>query len=384
MHVRIHREELVAILAELVSIKSVNPAYDPGSNEAGVARYVADKLTGWKISHRLHEVFPGRPNVLAEVPGRNPGRRLLFEAHMDTVSISGMEIPPFEPRIEENRLFGRGSCDTKGGLAAMLYALKTVGAEGPPSCTVLLAATVDEEYAFAGVRHLIDSGIKADASVVSEPTSLDTVIAHKGALRWRIITRGRAAHSSKVHLGINAISKMAGVIRAIDARLVPAYSAKSHPLLGPATLNIGLIEGGIQVNTVPDRCAIEVDRRMLPGESKESVWNEFGEVLDALRAADRELEVEMEEPKLYSFPLETDEHERVVTTAQEACRQTTGRGMIVGVPFGTDASKLSRVGIPSIVLGPGSIDQAHSAVEFVDLDQVVQAAEIYARMMLSF
>jgi acetylornithine deacetylase len=303
---------------------------------------------------------------------------------MDTVSILGMDIPPFEPRIEKNRLWGRGSCDTKAGLAAMLYALKTVSAVGPPSCTIMLAATVDEEYAFRGVSHLIDSGIKADAAVVSEPTGLDVVIAHKGCLRWRILTRGKAAHSSKVHLGLNAISKMAGVIQAIDTRLVPTYSRKCHPLLGTATLNIGMIEGGIQVNTVPDRCAIEVDRRMLPGESKDSVWAEFAEVLSGLRDADPALQVEMEEPKLYSVPLETDEREHVVRVAQEACRETTGRGITAGVPYGTDASKLSRVGIPSIVLGPGNIDQAHSSVEFVDLDQVTQAAEIYARMMLSF
>jgi len=384
MQLKIDREELVALLADLVSIRSINPAYDPESDEAEIGRYIVEKLGQWGISCRTEEALPGRFNVVAEVPGRQSEKRLLFEAHMDTVSVAGMEIDPFKPAIKNNLMYGRGSCDTKAGLAAMLYALKMVSQDGPPACTVLLAAAVDEEHAFRGVSDLVNRGVRADAAVVSEPTCLDIIVAHKGVLRWPIVTEGRAAHSSKVHLGINAISKMAKVIDAIETRLVPTYSKTVHPLLGPPTLNIGLIEGGIQINTVPDRCSIEIDRRILPGESKDAIWSQFEEVLDELRAADPELRVKMGAPRLYDFPLETDAGERVVKVAEEACRRSIGRATVAGVPYGTDASKLSRVGIPSIVLGPGNIDQAHSAVEFVDLDEVVKAAQIYADMMLSF
>lgn len=378
------REELIGLLADLVTIKSVNPAYDPASNEKEIADHIRAVLSDWRISAETQEVFPERCNVIARIEGKDPSRNLVFEAHMDTVSVQGMSIDPFRPEIRDGLLYGRGSCDTKAGLAAMLYALKTIKKSGlQPSINVLLAATVDEEHSFKGVSHLVRSGLKAEGAVVSEPTDLEVIIAHKGVLRWRIVTKGRAAHSSKVHLGINAIAKMARVLEALENNLIPAYQNRRHPLLGCPTLNVGLIRGGIQVNTVPDRCEIEVDRRLLPGEDRESVWREFSILLNELRARDSDFWVEMEEPMLEDDALETSQDEVIVAIAREACGIVCGKDRALGVPYGTDASKLSRGGIPSIVLGPGSIDQAHSAVEYVDINQVVAATEIYTRIMLA-
>jgi acetylornithine deacetylase len=247
-----------------------------------------------------------------------------------------------------------------------------------------LAATVDEEYSFGGVAHLIREGIEADAAVVSEPTELNVIVAHKGCLRWRIVTRGRAAHSAKVHLGKNAISKMAGVVCAIEREVLPTYRLIHHPLLGNPTLNIGLIQGGIQVNTVPDRCSIEIDRRTLPEEDSERILSELHALMERLREADPELEVEVEPPLLEDFPLETQTDEEIVTVARKACREVLGQDRVEGVPYGTDASKLSQDGIPSIVLGPGNIDRAHTSLEFVELDQVVQATRIYRKIIQEF
>jgi acetylornithine deacetylase len=227
-------------------------------------------------------------------------------------------------------------------------------------------------------------GIKAEGAIVAEPTELDTVVASKGALRWRLRTRGRAAHSSKPHLGINAVSKMARVIMAMEEKFPATFQERKHPLVGPPTLNVGVIKGGIQVNQVPDSCVIEIDRRLVPGETKELVWSEFETLLNELRAHEPELDVEMEVPTLVDYPLETAPEERIVQTATKVSHEVMGHSRIVGVPYGSDASKLARAGIPSIILGPGSIDRAHVPDEYVELDQVALGAEIYARTILEF
>ena len=242
--------DVLALLADLVAIPSVNLAYDGGVPETAVAHYVERFFAHHHIETFRQEVQPGRFNVIARLPGHNPNRRVILEAHMDTVSVSGMNIPPFEPKIEDGRLYGRGSCDTKAGLAAMMHAMATIKAAGQtPPCEIWLAAVVDEEYSFTGVLRLCD-GLEAAAAIVAEPTEMRLVSASKGVLRWRMRTRGKAAHSAKPHLGVNAISHMATVIQALDQQ-AKTLARATHPLLGPATLNIGLIRGGEQVNFVP-------------------------------------------------------------------------------------------------------------------------------------
>ena len=218
---------VLSTLSDLVAINSINPAYHDGVSEEGVARYVDEFFRSRNIETFRQTVMPGRSNVIARVPGRNPERRIVLEAHMDTVSVRGMTIPPFDPVVRDGLLYGRGSCDTKAGLAAMMHAVASL--EGPPPCEVWLAAVVDEEFSFQGVLALCD-GLRADAAIVAEPTSLRAVIASKGVLRWKIRTRGKAAHSSKPHLGINAISHMAQIISALD-RDAESLANRSHPLL---------------------------------------------------------------------------------------------------------------------------------------------------------
>ncbi len=390
-------------LADLVRINSVNSSYDGGPGEREVASYVRRFFEQRGIEVWEEEVFPNRPNVMARLPGLNPNRRLVLEAHTDTVSVKGMTIAPFEPVIADGKMYGRGSCDTKAGLATMMHALASLKADGiTPPCEVLLAAVVDEEYSYRGVVKLCES-LKADAAIVAEPTEMRAVIATKGVLRCRIVVHGKSAHSSKPHLGVNAITHMARVIAAIEADNERMTIVK-HPLVGCGTCNVGVITGGVQVNFVPDRCAIEIDRRLLPGERAEDALEHYRRLLaqcgphsplcgQGIRTgdcADHSTEdhalprCEISEILLVDEALDTPADATVVQTATRVLRDMGLNADPCGVPFGCDASKLSRAGIPSIVFGPGSIDRAHTVDEYVELDQVEQALEFQRRFILSF
>lgn len=379
----IESRDVLNTLADLVSINSINPAYDNGRPEEGVAEYV-EQFFKWRgIETFRQQVLPGRSNLIACLPGRNAGRRVVLEAHMDTASITGMTIPPFEPAVRDGRLYGRGSCDTKAGLAAMMHALASLKQGGfAPPCEVWLAAAVDEEYMFRGVLALCDR-LEAHAAIVAEPTELRAVIASKGVLRWKVRTKGKAAHSSKPHLGVNAISHMAQIVASLDHEN-QILSQTLHPLLGPATLNVGVIHGGVQVNFVPDWCEIEIDRRLLPGETPESVLSRQQAILDQLSAKHPLLNVESDPPVIADPALETDASSQVAQTASHVLTKLGLNGELAGVPYGSDASKLARHGVPSIIFGPGSIDQAHAAVECVECDQVLSAESFYREFLLQF
>ena len=370
------QHEVLNLLAGLVRINSVNPAYEGGRPEGEIAAHIRRYFSRHGIETFEQEVFPGRPNLIARLPGRS-ARRLVFEAHTDTASVQGMTIAPFEPLIADGRMFGRGACDTKGGLAAMMAALVSLKRDGVvPPCEVWVVAAADEEYSFRGVVKLCE-GLQAAGAVVAEPTAMRLAAASKGVVRWKICCQGRAAHSSKPELGLNAISNMARVVLALeeDGRNL---ARNRHPLLGPATVNVGVIQGGRQVNFVADFCSIEIDRRLLPGEEIETVLSHYEGLLNPAWGA------YMEQPMLQDYPLETPSAAPIVSTSSKLLGEMGLNGEPVGVPFGSDASKLSRAGVPSIIFGPGSIDRAHGAVEYVECDQVVQACEFYRRLMTGF
>lgn len=373
-----------ATLADLIRINSVNSSYEGGPGEREAATYVREFFTRRGFEVWEQEVFPGRPNVIARLPGRNPSRRVVLEAHTDTVSIQGMTIPPFEPVIKDGRMYGRGSCDTKAGLATMMHALASLKEDGtPPPCDVLLAAVVDEEYSYRGVVRLCED-LQADAAIVAEPTELRAVIATKGVLRCRVVVHGRAAHSSKPHLGANAITHMARILTALEednARM----ALRSHPLTGPGTCNAGVIRGGVQVNFVPDLCTLELDRRLLPGERAQDALEHYRRLVREVTTGHAGLSADIEEPLLLvDEALDTPADSDVARTASAVLESLGLDPSPCGVPFGCDASKLSRAGIPSIVFGPGSIDRAHTADEYVELDQVEKALEFHRRFLLAF
>jgi len=379
----IDRQDVVDVLSDLVRIPSVNPRMGNGTGEGAIVRYLADRLRGLGLTPTLTEVQAGRPNVLATLTGKASGRHILFEAHTDTVPPSHGQADPFTPRLEGDRLYGRGSCDTKASIAAMFLALRSILPHKERGATISVAFTIGEELGHEGAAHLPASGFRADTAVIGEPTGLDVVTAHKGIARWRMLVTGRAAHSLHPEQGCNAIVKMATVIRALEERLIPRLRQSTHPLLGPPTLSVGRIEGGLQVNVVPDRCTIEVDRRLLPGETWITVLGELEAALAPLRAQDPDLQVAIEEPYQLFGSMETPPDAPIVRLAREAVRKIDGEHPVRGVAFCTDAAELSRAGVPCVVLGPGDIAQAHTSAEYVEIQQVVKAAAIYREIMLS-
>lgn len=375
-------QSVLDTLCDLIRINSVNPAYAKGVPESAIQRFVYDFFERAGIAVETREVLHGRPNVIAKIPGADPDRRLLFEAHVDTAGIENMTISPFETVILGDRLYGRGACDTKGGLAAMMHALANIKRSGiVPTCDVWLAATVDEEHSYRGVLGLCE-GLRATGAVVAEPTDMRLVVASKGCLRWRMVMKGRAAHSSKPHLGVSAITPMARLIVALEEEALELAAAQ-HPLVGAPTLNVGVIQGGAQVNIVPEECYIEIDRRLIPGE-------DIGKIEQYYRLLPHRLEQRYPDvkvthvPLLADWPMETSADSHIVAAAAAVLDKNGLSPQAVGVPFGSDASKLTRVGIPAIVLGPGSIDQAHTADEYVPLDAVLTAVKVYEGIIREF
>jgi len=343
----------IKILQDLVRINSVNAFYPDGPGEGEISNYVEAFWDSFGIEHWRQRVLPGRDNIIARLPGSDTSRTLLLEAHMDTVSITGMSIPPLDPRVLNGKLYGRGSCDTKAGLACMLASVASAKIRGTmPKATILMASVIDEEHSCKGFMKLCED-LSASAAIVAEPTELKTVISSKGVLRWRIHARGKQAHSSKVHLGINAIEHMAHLIVAIQ-QYHETFSEVSHPLLGSPTGNIGLIEGGVQVNFVPDQCTIQIDRRVLPSETVDSVLAGYQKIVDSVSAKFPHSRFEMEPPLLYDAGLETDRNAKIAKLSSSILKKMGYSDALEGVAYGSDGTHIRALGIETIIFGPGA------------------------------
>ncbi|MCE5241232.1 M20 family metallopeptidase [bacterium] len=370
--------EVVSLLRDLVAIPSINPCGGPLDDTHGEAR-VVDFVAGWlaarQLDFELTEPLPGRPNLIARLAGRG-GPSLVFEAHTDTVEVLNMQIEPFVPELRDGCVYGRGSCDCKSSLAAMLMALEQTARQGAPPGDVTLVAACDEEFRYRGVKHVVDSGFRADGGVVGEPTDLRVIIAHKGALRGQIITHGRAAHSSEPDKGESAIFHMARVLTALEQYGQELSRRPKHPLLQGPTVSVGLISGGNAPNIVPDRCEISLDRRVLPTEEAPGVEAELRAWLAEHAPVPWELQVTLADNGMDGAP-----DSAIARRAAAAVDAVLGRHEIAGVQYGTDASKLAKGGTPSVVIGPGNIAQAHTAVEWVEVGQVQTAVEVYRRLM---
>ena len=387
--------DVVETLCDLVRLPSVNPMGRDVSGDEYFEYQVTDYLQrlferlGWPW--RRQPIEARRDNIVARVDGDVPpeqgGAILMFEAHQDTVPVDGMTIPPWTPEIRDGRVYGRGACDIKGGMACMLTALSRLAEERPAGRpTIVMACSVNEEHGFGGaprMRELWQSGSgflprAPDAVIVAEPTSLDVVVAHKGAVRWRCHARGRAAHSSAPQSGDNAFYRMARVLGALEryARDV-APTLGQHPLVGQPSLSVGLISGGVSVNTVPDRCTIEIDRRVLPGEDPRAAFQHVVEYVSGELRNDPQ--VEHEPPYLISSGLSDELSRPFAARLSEMIRHSGGSGRCLGVPYGTDAPAFAGAGIPTVVFGPGSIAQAHTADEWIAIEQLHGATEILYR-----
>lgn len=380
-------DALTQLLADLVAIPSVNPMgrglSGPGFREAEVSEYLTRWFDRLGVSLQRQEIAPGRENLIARYDAPGARRTVLFDAHQDTVPTDGMTIDPFKPVIEGGRLYGRGSCDIKGGLAAMLTAFARLVRERPAgSASLIMACTVDEEFTHKGSSRLADTPHGADVAIVSEPTRLNIVDCHKGAVRWKIRTRGVACHSSTPHLGVNAIYRMAPVLDVLAEHAAELAASTPDPILGPPSLSVGRIEGGQSVNVVPDWCEIEIDRRVIPGEQ---VGDCIGVVQSTLRRRLGERDdIEFLPPWVKMPPLAAQRQANqpwVDALTRAVARVTGGEPGLMGVPYGTDAGPLGETGLPCFVFGPGDIAQAHTKDEWIELDQVRLAAEAYFEMV---
>jgi acetylornithine deacetylase len=378
---------VVQLAADMVRINSVNPgpagADVPGPREAEISLFVEAWLRERGLEVERREFAPGRFNVIATVRGSGP-RRLLIDAHMDTVPVERMEIDPFSGEIRDGKLYGRGACDNKGTLAAAMWALASLAESGPPQATVQLLASGDEEGTFGGIRDWVASGERADAAIVGEATELLLVTASRGALRLKIKTLGKAVHTCTPELGVNAITHMCRVVTAIETDLKPRLFAREHPLLGSPRVTVSMIQGGRRANIVPDECEIDIDRRMLPDETEASALAELDELLARLSADDETLGVEREAP--YGF-VPASECPPEAPVARAVGKAVAAEGLDAtptGVPYTTHASVLAAAGIPTVMLGPGSIAQAHSTNEWVEVAQIEAAARIYQRACEAF
>ncbi len=375
---------LPQLLAKLVQLPSVNPMgrtdLDPAIlYESRVTDFLEGQLRALGCEFHRQRVVEGRDNLVATYTPSHPAPfSVMFEAHQDTVPVDGMIVEPFGAKVEDGKLYGRGSCDVKAGGAVMLAAFARLVHERPPgSAKVTLAFTVDEENGGLGVSHLMKSGARADYAIVAEPTLLNIVNAHKGVARWALETSGKACHSSRPDQGVNAVYRMARLIRGIEEYAQKLQSLPPDPVLGPRTISVGRIGGGVSPNTVPDFCRADVDRRLVPGETYDSATADLDAFLRALPGVDFAFTIAQASPGC--TPLDPAQSVELVKRFGATIDSVVGKHTVHSVPFGTDASRVAIVGVPAVVFGPGDIAQAHTKDEWIDLAQLEPAAEILFR-----
>ncbi len=369
-------EDRAAELAlSLVRIPSVNP---PGS-EGEVAGFLADHFRSLKLTTTLQEVLPGRPNVLGILEGPASGPTILLNGHLDTVSVgSGWTQDPSGSLVGD-RLYGRGSVDMKGPLAAMVTAVETLKVSGLQlSGTVVIAAVADEEEAQRGTIHLLESGVGADCAIVGEPTQMVPVICHKGVVYFEITTKGVSGHASDPSRGKNAIMAMNTILSHLPALAVD-LKGRSHPMVGSPTLSVGTIHGGSGTCIIPDCCTITVDRRVVPGEKLETVVSETEAFIRRIAEEHPEVDVAVSAPVL-AEPMQISENEPVVRALRGVYQDYLGVDPgVIGWAAVSDANRLvNKGGIPTVICGPGDLRHAHKPDESIELKDLTSAVKLYA------
>lgn len=368
--------DALALARALVATPSVNPGLaEGGQGEERIGELAAGWLEAWGYDVRVDRVGRGRVNVVARRAGGRPGRTLLLNGHLDTVGVEGMTIPPFDPVVRDGRLFGRGSCDMKGGVAVVLATAAALAREDVREGTLLVALTADEEHASLGMEALVNAGVQADAAVICEPTSLAVMPAHKGFVWVDVDFHGRAAHGSRPEKGIDAIRHAGLYLAALEDLATELEKRPPHTLLGHGSFHAGTIRGGTAPSVYPDLCRLTLERRTLPGEQASAVVAELEGVLGELeqrvpdlrwtltRGLDRPgTEVAVEAP--------------VVQGLLRACDAHGRKPRIEGMTAWVEASFLDGAGIPAVCFGPGSIAQAHSDAEWCSVEEIEACARI--------
>jgi acetylornithine deacetylase len=365
-------DDVIELTSELVAIDSVNPVLVPGgAGEGAIAAFVARWARANGLEAEIVEATAGRPSVIVRARGTGGGRTLLLCGHIDTVTVDGMAAP-HTPRLDGDRLHGRGAYDMKSGVASALIACRAAAARSLAG-DVVVAAVADEEHSSLGVQEVLGH-VRADAAIVTEPTELEVVVAHKGFVWAEIEVTGRAAHGSRPELGVDAIVK-AGAILTELGELDGRLGARTHPRLGRGSVHASLIEGGAELSSYPARCVVGIERRTLPGETAASVEAELEALLERCRAADAQLVAE-QRITLVREPFEVDPAADIVTAVTASAAATLGSEPVVtGVPYWADAAFIAAAGIPTVMFG-ASGEGAHAIEEWVSVRDTIAVTRI--------
>lgn len=363
--------QVVQLAQQMVAIPSINPedAHAPESpyGESRMADFLCDWLKKYRLDYSRQLVQPGRENVLSLAAGSDRSRTLLLSAHMDTVDVKGMTIEPFEPAVRQGRLYGRGSCDTKGPLAALMLAFRDRVLSGHLPCNLLLLATCGEEYNMLGASHYArQADTKLAAAVFAEPTDLNVVVAHKGAVRLKMTCYGTSAHSSTPDLGENAIYTMTRAVTAVQDYAHSLSLKPPHTLLGHETIAVTIVRGGQQINVIPDRCEAQIDWRTLPDSNPDRCREHLQQFLTkAILPAKISLEQLSADNSI-----QTDPSSPLVQSLLAAADKTIHKRNITAAAYTTDAGAFKALNIPTCIFGPGDPAQAHTQGEYIELDQL--------------
>lgn len=381
--VPVPRGDALALTRALVAVDSRNPDLIPGApGEGPVAERLAEILTSWGLTATLLDAGDGRPNVVARAKGKGTGRSLLFNGHLDTVGVEGMIHAPWDPAIRDGRLYGRGSTDMKAGVAAMCSAAVRALDAGLAG-EIIITAVADEEYASIGTRAIIDAGIRADAAIVTEPTRLAIVPAHRGFAWADLTVFGRAAHGSRYDIGVDANTLAALVMAEVEHHQQRVLTTHTHPLLGRASLHAARISGGLGLSTYSDKCVVSYERRTLPGESAESFVAELNAACDRVRATRPELRTEIA-VGFTQGPNDIAPDHPIVRALGAALTAEQRPAPIEGLACWTDAALLTAAGVPAICFGPGDIALAHAAEEYVQVEEIEIATRVLTRLALDW
>lgn len=375
--------DALGLTRALVAVDSRNPSLAPGApGEAAVAQLLAETLTAWGFRVDLMDALPGRPNVVARAGGGGGGRTLMLNGHLDTVGVAGMVHAPWAPEEREARLYGRGSTDMKAGVAAMCAAAWRAAAHGLAG-EVIITAVADEEHESHGTRALLVSGVRADAAIVTEPTRLAICPAHRGFAWADVTVHGRAAHGSRYDVGVDAITLAGRFLAEVDDHQQRVLTARTHPLLGRASVHASTVEGGIGISTYPDRCTLSFERRTLPGEQAADFTTELREAASRMAGQHPAFRADIR-PGFSQAPNDVPVSHPIVTALTEALHAGGHAAPIEGLSCWTDAALLSAAGIPAICFGPGDIALAHAAEEWVSVEEIHHATGTLTRLITAW
>jgi acetylornithine deacetylase len=370
----------VALTQQLVRIDSRNPSLSAsGPGESACALALRNVLESWGFRTELIETTPGRTSVAARIGG-GAGRTIMLNGHIDTVQVDGMTHAPYSSELRDGKIWGRGSCDMKGGVAAMCAAAAQANAAGQLGGEVIVTAVADEEWSSIGARDVVARGIRADAVVVTEPTQLTVARAHRGFVWVTITFRGKAAHGSRYDIGIDAIRHAGWVLAELDLLEARELERITHPLLGHASLHAGLISGGTAMTAYPDQCVLRIERRTLPGETPEQVMAQFDAACASVLVRHPTLAATVTQD-VYRPPSEVAADAGIVTALVAATADADIRSPITGVSYWADAAVFNEAGMPAVCYGPGDIALAHGAVEWIPVDEITRATAVLKRFV---